>query len=138
MGSILSVLPPSRMEIPDISVIMTKELVAIEMEGAAAWLGEDPPQLEPTPARQLAAIEELEQALALLVPPEQREQPDDSQSPDPPESGEGDQQQDESKPQSESADPAQLLQAVRDREAQRRHEREQQGTAGHDTVEKDW
>jgi hypothetical protein len=113
-------------------------LAQIEMEGAAAWLGEDPPQLEPTPTRQSAAIEELEQALALLVPPEQREEQDDSESSDPSESGEGEQQQNESEPQSESADPAQLLQAVRDREAQRRHEREQQGAAGHDTVEKDW
>jgi hypothetical protein len=116
-------------------------LAQIEMEGAAAWLGEDPPQLEPTPARQSAAIGELEQALALLVPPEQREQQDDSdssESSDPSESGEGKDPQSEPESPSEPADPAQLLQAVRDREAQRQHEREQRGTAGHDTVEKDW
>ena len=116
-------------------------LAQIEMEGAAAWLSEEPPQLEPTPARQLAAITELEQALALLVPPEQREPQDDSdssESSDPSEEGGGEDQQSESASPSEPVDPAQLLQAVRDREAQRRHDREQQGSAGQDTVEKDW
>ena len=114
-------------------------LAQIEMEGAAAWLVEDPPQLEPTPARQLAAIDELEQAIALLAPPQQDEpQQDDSESSDESESSEGEQEQSESAAPPEPVDPARLLQAVRDREAQRRNEREQRGTAGHDTVEKDW
>jgi hypothetical protein len=89
----------------------------------------------------LAAITELEQALALLVPPEQREPQDDSdssESSDPSEEGGGEDQQSESASPSEPVDPAQLLQAVRDREAQRRHDREQQGSAAQDTVEKDW
>jgi hypothetical protein len=35
-------------------------------------------------------------------------------------------------------DPAQLLQSVRDREAQRRRERSGKENAGYETVEKDW
>ncbi len=39
---------------------------------------------------------------------------------------------------SPAVDPAQLLQSVRDREAERRSEREGRGAAGYETVEKDW
>jgi hypothetical protein len=35
-------------------------------------------------------------------------------------------------------DPAQLLQSVRDREAQRRRERAERRSGGYETVEKDW
>ncbi|MFB3118784.1 MAG: hypothetical protein ACE1ZP_08450, partial [Myxococcota bacterium] len=47
-------------------------------------------------------------------------------------------QEGESEPQAAPVDPAQLLQAVRDREAQRRRDREQRGTERYDTVERDW
>ncbi len=113
-------------------------LAQTEMEAAAAWLEEDPPQLEPTPERQLAAVAELEQALALLVPPEQRDPEQDSDSSESPESGSSEQPQPDPAEGSESVDPAQLLQAVRDREAQRRREQEEGAAAGYDTVEKDW
>jgi len=126
-----------------------------EMEGALGPLGEQPPNLASTQERQAAAIVELERALALLVPPEDRQNQDDSGSsgkqdsaPEPkrgekPKRGEqtqgGEQQQQkEAQPQAPPADPAQLLQAVRDREAQRRRDREQRGSEGYDTVEKDW
>ncbi len=112
-----------------------------EMEGAAEWLGGDPPQLLETPQRQAAAIAELEAALEQLVPPEEREQPNDPSEPEPSpsegdESGQADGEQEES--ESAPVDPAQLLQAVRDREAQRRRDAGQRGPAGYDTVEKDW
>jgi hypothetical protein len=114
-----------------------------EMEGATEKLAEDPPNLESTQERQAASIAELEQALALLVPPEDR------QSEGEPESSEGGEsepepsggeagQEGESEPQAAPADPAQLLQAVRDREAQRRRDREQRGSERYDTVERDW
>ena len=48
-------------------------LAQVEMEGATEKLAEDPPNLESTQERQAASIAELEQALALLVPPEDRE-----------------------------------------------------------------
>ncbi len=118
-------------------------LAQIEMEGAMEKLAEDPPNLESTQERQAAAIEELERALALLVPPEDREregEPDASEQEDSErgQSGGEREQEGESEPQSELVDPAQLLQAVRDREAQRRRDREQRGTGSYETVEKDW
>ena len=118
-------------------------LAQVEMEGAMEKLAEDPPNLESTQERQTAAIEELERALALLVPPEDREregEPDSSEQEDSEggQSGGEQEQEGESEPQSEPVDPAQLLQAVRDREAQRRRDREQRGPERYDTVEKDW
>jgi hypothetical protein len=118
-------------------------LAQVEMEGAQEKLAEDPPNLESTQERQAASIVELEQALALLVPPEDREpegEPDSSEQEDSesePSGGE-EGQEGESEPQAAPADPAQLLQAVRDREAQRRRDREQRGTERYDTVERDW
>jgi len=118
-------------------------LAQVEMEAATEKLVEDPPNLESTQERQAASIAELEQALALLVPPEDREpegEPDPSEQQDSesePSGGEQE-QEGEPEPQAAPADPAQLLQAVRDREAQRRRDREQRGTQGYDTVEKDW
>jgi hypothetical protein len=113
------------------------------MEGAKAKLVEEPPNLESTQERQAASIVELEQALALLVPPEDREPeggPDSSEQEDSgsdPSGGE-EGQEGESEPQAAPADPAQLLQAVRDREAQRLRDREQRGIERYDTVERDW
>jgi hypothetical protein len=118
-------------------------LAQVEMEGAQEKLAEGPPNLESTQERQAASIVELEQALALLVPPEDREpegEPDSSEQEDSesdPSGGE-EGQEGESEPQAAPADPAQLLQAVRDREAQRRRDREQRGTERYDTVERDW
>jgi Ca-activated chloride channel family protein len=118
-------------------------LAQIEMEGAIERLDEDPPNLESTQERQAAAIEELGRALALLVPPEDREREDEQDSSEQEKSEDGqsggeEEQEAESEPSSEPIDPAQLLQAVRDREAQRRRDREQRGTEHYDTVEKDW
>ena len=118
-------------------------LARVEMEGAMEKLTEVPPNLESTQERQVTALEELERALALLVPPEDREREDE---PDPSEqedsesgqSGSEGEQEREAESQSEPVDPAQLLQAVRDREAQRRRDREQRGAERYDTVEKDW
>ena len=116
-------------------------LAQVEMEGALEKLTGDPPNLESTQERQAAAIEELERALALLVPPEDREgEPDPSEQEDSErdQSGGAEEQERESESPSEPIDPAQLLQAVRDREAQRRRDREQRGTERYETVERDW
>jgi Ca-activated chloride channel family protein len=118
-------------------------LAQTEMEGATQKLGADPPDLESTQQQQAASIAELEQALALLVPPEDRQpegEPDSSkqENSEPEPSGGEEKREAEPEPQAAPADPAQLLQAVRDREAQRRRDREQRGTEGYDTVEKDW
>ncbi len=118
-------------------------LAQIEMEGAQEKLSEVPPNLESTQERQAAALEELERALALLVPPEDRESEDeqDPSEQEDSESGqsEGEEEQEgEQESPSEPVDPAQLLQAVRDREAQRRRDREERQTERYETVEKDW
>ncbi len=81
-------------------------------------------------------LEHLLQAVALLTPPERQE---------------GERSQDDAGQQGESgergavtaepqpaADPSQLLQEVRDREARRRRERGRQQRTSYETVEKDW
>jgi hypothetical protein len=109
-----------------------------EMEAAEAKLEAEPPELGVTRERQDAALVELHEALALLEPPEQPPQADD-ESKQPGDDGEGQGEQDAPQPSASAAmDPAQLLQAVRDREAQRRHERDARQRAGYETVEKDW
>jgi len=118
-------------------------LAQIEMEGALEKLAEEPPNLESTQERQAAALEELARALALLVPPEDRERenepdPSEQEESEDSQSGGEQEQEGESDEQSEPVDPAQLLQAVRDREAQRRRDREQRESERYDTVEKDW
>jgi hypothetical protein len=119
-----------------------------EMNAVLAALALEAPEFGPIQERQATAVAELEAALALLVPPEDREGEDESESDDSQEQeqeqdgdedGEGEQEQEEASEQpQETADPAQLLQAVRDREAQRRRDREQKGASGYETVEKDW
>jgi len=110
-----------------------------EMEGASVGLAGAPPKFEATRERQAAAVAELEEALALLVPPEDRERGDQSQEQQQPEQADSDQEDEKQQGEAASAaDPAQLLQAVRDREAQRRRERQGGGNAGYETVEKDW
>jgi Ca-activated chloride channel family protein len=88
---------------------------------------------------QKTALAKLNEALALLTPPQ--EQPPPEQQPD---SGEkkdqqkdqNDQQQDQ-KQQSAGSDMAKLLQAVREREAQRKKDKSRQ-TGEQEPVDKDW
>jgi Ca-activated chloride channel family protein len=95
---------------------------------AQSRMGEAGSSLEAKPAdaqtAQAKAVEELAAAVALLSPPEQ--QPDEPQQ----------EQQQEQEARPGESDPAQLLQEVRDREAQRRRERARR--SGYETVEKDW
>ncbi|MCP4003627.1 MAG: VWA domain-containing protein [bacterium] len=108
------------------------------MGDAKAKLGLAPPELDPAREQQDQALQGLLQALALLQPPSQEQQEQQEQ-----EQGEGEQEQNASEPEAgepeeSPADPGQLLQSVRDREAERREQREQRRRAGYDTVEKDW
>jgi hypothetical protein len=94
-------------------------------------------ELESARANQDRGLAHLLEAVALLTPPEAGQgepEPQDSDS-----QGEDGQSADagaKSRPQ--SADPSQLLQEVRDREARRRRERGRARRAGYETVEKDW
>jgi Ca-activated chloride channel family protein len=109
------------------------------MEAAAGDLGAQPPGFEAARSRQDEALVSLREALALLEPPRAE--------PPQPEGSEG-QGSDDAQPQASPdeaeqpgaapTDPAQLLQAVRDREAQRRRDRERAPTSRTESVEKDW
>jgi len=105
------------------------------MKAAVEGLGGEPPLANEAHGHQQEALRELDEALALLAPPQGKQGEDSgkeqSQEGD---SGEG---KDE-RAQAAMADPAQLLQAVRDREAQRRSERSRAPSAGYEPVEKDW
>jgi hypothetical protein len=106
------------------------------MQDALTSFDADPPGFEGARADQEKALVELAQALEQLSPPEPPRQPEQGED----EQGEGQDQQQaqqgEGEPQ--GMDPQQLLQGVRDREAQRREERESRTPSGYETVEKDW
>ena len=128
---------------------------AQSMEQAVHGLGGEPVHLQVAQDHQASAIEELERALKLLAPPEQEDS--DSQQEQPQQAGgqqnQGDGQQDQSRAQSghsgeadkqskeqasQQFDAERLLQAVRDRQAQRQRQRNQRGAAGYVPVDKDW
>ena len=116
------------------------ELVAqagATMNDATARLTDEPPVLNEARSAQDAALVALAGAIELLQPDsqdgEQQQQEQEQQGGDrgeqPPEPEEGDGE----------TDLAQLLQGVRDREAQRREERARDGVQrGYEPVEKDW
>lgn len=99
-------------------------------------------RLEPKPIRksQDEALEELVQALSLLVPPEQPPQQNEQQSNE--NQNNGQQQQDDKredeKGEADNRQLASLLQAVRDREAQRRKENARRQRVQMESVGKDW
>jgi hypothetical protein len=106
------------------------------MQDALKSFGAEPPVLEEARTHQESALVELAKALEQLAPPPPPEQPEQGED----EQGEGEdqQQQGESQPEEQGMDPEQLLQGVRDREAQRREERANNTPSGYETVEKDW
>ncbi len=104
------------------------------------------PQASSNDARghQDAALAKLVEALALLQPPQQPNQQQDQSEPsqsqqdrqeDQKQAGSG--QRNEDQPTA-GFDPSRLLQAVRDREAQRRRDRERRGRLDQEPVLKDW
>ncbi len=110
-----------------------------QMTAASSSLSSDQPDLEKTRQSQDNAVENLAQALALLEPSQQQQeqqQQDQSSDQQKTNSSQNDQKQKDEQQQF-SADPSQLLQAVRDREAQRRRDRDRR-RAGYEPVEKDW
>jgi hypothetical protein len=113
-----------------------------EMEAAGGALGA--PDLPVARQAQDLALEELREALEILEPPgeensQQEQQQDQEQQQE--QQGQGQDDQAQAEPgradPSLAADPAQLLQEVRDREAQRRRDRAR-GSSPYETVEKDW
>ncbi|MDD4268278.1 MAG: VWA domain-containing protein [Pirellulales bacterium] len=111
------------------------------MHKAADALAAEGPRIGDARTSQDQALETLGEALALLQPP----QPGEEDPPDQQPEGEDQQApQDGADPQQQQqagqvgADPARLLQAIRDREAQRRRDRQERQHYRQDPVEKDW
>ncbi len=120
------------------------------MEEAADGLDEEPAPFEAIRTGQQQAAESLAEALAALQPPQQQEQ-QDGQDQQQEQQEQQDQQQEQQGGQGETqpeqgeegaepqpADPSQLLQGVRDREAQRQEQRAKQQQHRYEPVEKDW
>jgi Ca-activated chloride channel family protein len=112
-----------------------------DMTQAADGMKPEPPEFERTREHQDTALAQLAQAIALLTePPPQDSQQQESEScdqPNPSEQG-GEKQTGPDPSQARVSDPAQLLQAVRDRAAQRQRERSKGERSGYESVEKDW
>lgn len=106
-----------------------------EMGSAHEALAAEEPALPPAREHQDKALEKLIEALALLQPPQENQQ-NQQQQQQQDQQGEGEQEQ-EDKAQM-GTDPARLLQAIRDREAERRREQERRGRIQREPVEKDW
>jgi hypothetical protein len=113
----------------------------------AAELATETPEFEPIQSQQQAALEELADALALLQPPQQEqdrngEPGQDPQQQDQPgqdsESGDRQSEQPEPSEAEQTGDPGQMLQSVRDREAERHRERGKRNQQGYEPVTKDW
>jgi Ca-activated chloride channel family protein len=109
-----------------------------KMQEAGASLTADPPETAAARPHQDEALKKLVEALAMLTPEPQKQQNQAQQS----RRGEGDdaESQEESgkEQQARGIDPARLLQAVRDRESQRRRDRENRQRLDREPVEKDW
>lgn len=104
--------------------------------GAAERAGAMSPELEPALADQLAALDHLQNALRALSPPNQEQNQSDQQQP----SGEQQQQRQQHAGEEEQMSQRQALQrlqAIRDREAERRQRRNEQAMQ-QAPVEKDW
>ena len=111
-----------------------------EMESAEENLAFKKPIVDRARKHQDQALAKLVEALALLQPPQPDQQNQQNQQQ---QDQQQEQQQDEGKQDKKEksemgTDPARLLQAIRDREAQRRREQQRRGQFQRDPVEKDW
>jgi Ca-activated chloride channel family protein len=102
------------------------------MRSAAEGLAAE--QFEDARGNQDRGLGHLLEAVALLTPPEAQEGEQDQGGED----QRGDADEGAREEQRQVADPSQLLQEVRDREARRRRERSRAQRGSYDTVEKDW
>lgn len=128
-----------------------------EMESAATGLATDDtePEVDALLAKQNDAVRHLAEAIALLEPPqprrppeeqeqqgqqqqpEQQEQQEQARQEEPSESEQNGAAQQAAQADEPGADPGQILQSVRDREAER-HRRKADGQRGYEPVERDW
>ena len=90
--------------------------------------------------QQDTAVTELQQALALLQPPQENQNQNQDQNQQQQQSEQQQQnQQQQAEQQQQEIDPRQLLQGIRDREAERRRQQQQRNQKqGYEPVAKDW
>ena len=113
------------------------------MHEAAKQLAPEQPALNKARDAQDQALGALNEAIALLQPPQkppennsdQQKQPQQAEQPEAGDKGEQQRKKDED---AAETDLSQLLQGVRDREASRREERAKTRNRGYEPVEKDW
>ena len=124
----------------------------LAMLDAGTRLKSESAALEPARDAQALAIEDLKEALALLSPPPEQSEQDESEASREQDQGEpGDTESSDSEQGSQAPaaaeqddeermdDPSQLLQGVRDREAERRRDRDRRAAQRRaEPVEKDW
>ncbi len=112
------------------------------MESAEKNLSLEKPVVDEARKNQDQALGKLVEALELLQPPQPDEQNQQGEHKPNEDQQQQDQQQgnDEHQPEKSEmgTDPARLLQAIRDREAQRSRERERRARLEQEPVEKDW
>jgi Ca-activated chloride channel family protein len=110
-----------------------------EMARAAEGLGAEEKEFESIRSQQTTAVEKLAEALALLQPPQEQQEPQEQQQDEQQQQEQQQGQQEEQPPEEqESSDPTQLLQSVRDREAERHRNQSERNQRGYEPVEKDW
>ena len=109
------------------------------MDQAIQKMENEPKELKTVEEDQTMAVQKLVEAIQLLSPPpqeqKQQEQEQEQQQAQQQNQGGSQTQNDQ---QARQTDMRHLLQSVRDREAQRRRDKRQRGTAGYNPVEKDW
>ena len=110
-----------------------------EMESSHKHLAFKDPLIDKAREHQDQALQKLAEALALLQPPPPPEQQNqqNQQQQDQQQQQQGQDQKEKEQPET-GTDPARLLQAIRDREAERRREKDRRQRLEREPVEKDW
>ena len=118
------------------------EAAEVDNAQAPGTTGAESTRLERGKIRELqdVAVHNIQEALATLEPPgEEPQQGDEEQGDSQPQEqqqpGEGESEPEESEADS---DPGQLLQSVRDREAERHRQKRERNASGYAPVDKDW
>jgi len=109
-----------------------------EMAAASEGLSVEAPEFESIRQRQDTAVEKLVEALALLQPPGQQQGQQGQDQEQQEQQGQQEQPGDERKSDHGAHAPDQLLQSVRDREAERHRTRGDRSQQRYEPVEKDW
>jgi DNA polymerase III gamma/tau subunit len=107
------------------------------MDQAIQKMKNEPKELKTVEEDQTMAVQKLVEAIQLLSQPPQEQKQQEQEQQQAQQQNQG-ASQTQNNQQARQTDMRHLLQSVRDREAQRRRDKRQRGTAGYAPVEKDW